>query len=465
MCSPFDPLSCADAIGKGIQAGWDLFTGSGIKDAVASSAFEALFGWIADGLRAGVKSLAILLAGWILVPSINVDIPDSPAAQLRAWMLPLTVLIATAGIVWQGITMAITRKGEPMLQAVRGAWNTALWGAVGIAATQAALRAGDSYATWILQRSIIGESANPVDTLGTKIADMAVPEAGIALIVLVLLLPIILLVTLAQILLMIFREGSVVILAGMLQLAAAGSFTRATSGWLHKVLPWMLALVAYKPVAATVYATGFALMGSTGTRNFVMGLAVMLLAIVAMPALMKFFNWTVGSLGTGGGGLGMLGAAVAAGVHAGASLRGVGGYTATDHARYLDSHGPAGGDGQGGTPPATSPPAPPGPGTAGSPAGPGGAPTGAGTTAPAGPGAAGTTGTAAGTTAAGGTGVAAGTAAGAGTATAGTAAAAGGAAATGVGIPVAAGIVAAQAAARAGRQAADTATDTMNGGR
>src|SRR6476620_7472251 len=142
--------------------------------------------------------------------------------------------------------------------------------------------------------------------------------------------------TRAQIILMIFQEGSVVILAGLLQLAAAGTFTRLTSGWLPRITGWMLALVCYKPIAASVYATAFALMGADGMRNSLMGLAVMILALFAMPALMKFFNWTTGTLTQASSTLGMLGSAAAASVHAASSLRGMGGYRPSDHATYMD---------------------------------------------------------------------------------------------------------------------------------
>ena len=79
-------------------------------------------------------------------------------------------------------------------------------------------------------------------------------------------------VTVVQIILMMFRKGAVVILAGQLQLAAAGAFTRLTCGWLAKVIGWMLALIAYKPIAASFYAVAFMLLGD-GMCNLVMGLA------------------------------------------------------------------------------------------------------------------------------------------------------------------------------------------------
>lgn len=374
MCGFGDPLSCLDAAGQGFSIAWDVFSGkvSDFAGNVAAGAAELFFGWIADGLRHAVQWMALLLTSWILIPSGDIcpGATDTagdwvaqcaastfPAAQLRQYLLPISILITVGGIVWQGIAMAITRKGEPLLHVIRGLWNTALWGAVGIAGTQLALKAGDAWSYWILKKAIFGDSQDPTKTMGEALGDMLLPEAAIAVFVLILLAIIILVVTLVQIVLMVFREGAVVILAGLLQLAAAGSFTRTTSSWLPRVTAWMLTLVCYKAMAATVYATAFLLMGAPGKRNFIVGLAVLVLSILAMPAMLKFFNWTVGAASSAGSSLGIFGAATAAGLHA-ASSRAAGGNGARDHARYLDDTlprpGTASGTGSGSQPPSGS---------------------------------------------------------------------------------------------------------------
>jgi hypothetical protein len=353
MCFPFDPISCVLGPARGI--------GNGIA-AAAQGTFDSTLSGINDTLHAGIKAMMTTLAGWLLVPSTQVcpgaDQPGSawlagcagaasPAAQLRAWTLPITILVATMGLLWQAIMLTVSRKGEPLVQALRGLGTVALWSAVGIVGTQLALRASDDYTVWILRQAIFGNSANPTETLGTALAGLAPVQSYNALILLIVFDIPILFITVAQIILMIFREGSVVILSGLLQLAAAGSFTRLTSGWLSKVTGWMLALICYKPIAASVYATAFALLGADGLRNSIMGLAVLLLAIIAMPATMKFFNWTTGTLAQSPSTLGMLGTAGAAGIHAASSMRGVGGYHVGDHAEYMAQHGPDGGGGAG----------------------------------------------------------------------------------------------------------------------
>jgi hypothetical protein len=451
MCSPLDPLSCADAIAHGLA--------DPVTDAVTGAVTTGLAGILSgltEQLQLGIEMLSYNLAVWLLAGSTRVcpEVPgelvaacnngDAPAAMVRGWLLPITALVAMLGILWQAITMTITRKGEPLLTVLKGLSAVALWGVVGIAGTQLALWAGDAYTFWVLKQAIFGDSLTPGRDVGEAIAGMAAHEAFTAAIVLLLLQIPFMFVTVVQVILMIFREGAVVILAGQLQLAAAGGFARVSSGWLGKVTAWMLALIAYKPIAATIYAVAFSLMGD-GLRNLLMGLAVMVLAVIALPALMRLFNWTVGTVTTNGNSLGMLGTAFAAGLHGASAMRGLGGHSATDHARWLDTHGPGTGGGPGG-----APPPPPGAGSGGP--GPGAGPAGAAPAA--GGGAAGGAGTA------GSSGAASGAAAsGAGASGATSAAAAAGPA----GAAVAATVAVAQTAKQQVQRAAGAANDAMDG--
>jgi hypothetical protein len=121
MCSPLDPLGCLTGL-----------AGDGMA-AAASTTLDTMLTGINQGLQAGIKAMTTVLARWLLVPSTKlcpgVDQPGtawmatcdaSPAAQLRAWTLPITILVATLGLLWQAVMLTITRKGEPLLQALRG---------------------------------------------------------------------------------------------------------------------------------------------------------------------------------------------------------------------------------------------------------------------------------------------------------------------------------------------------------
>lgn len=494
-CGPLDPIACIPILTNPIGS---------VGGAVAGTVLNSVLSGLSDAIGDGIKVMVGLLSSWIYIPSnpvCPVAVPSgsgvvsgtwvtqcqqaaSPAATLNSYVLPITILVAVLGIIWQGILMTVTRKGEPLLQVIRGLWSTALWGAVGIAGTQLALHASDSFSTWIIGTALGSGNPGPGnDTFTVAITGMLVAALPSLPIIGIIAGIIIMIVVLIQTIMMIFRDAAIAILAGMLQLAAAGSFTQTTSTWRPKITGWLAALIAYKPMAALCYATGLAFMTNhNSSGNFVIGIAVLALSVVALPALMKFFNWTVGSIQSGSS-LGMFGAGAAAGMHAASSLRGLGGNSAADHSRYMSDNGP-GSNGAGSDPSGSGTPSSPGP-QSGSGSGGGGAspnviegdfevsqagadtPAMATTSVPAGTGAAASTGAGAaggGAATAGAASGGAASGAGAGAAGAGAGAAGAGAAATGPAAPVVLGaVVAAQAATQAAKSAANSATDSMGG--
>ena len=135
----------------------------------------------------------------------------------------------------------------------------------------------------------------------------------------------------------------------MLPLAAAGSIAPMTRAWVRKVSAWMLALICYKPAAAAVYATAFTMIGSGGSpETALMGFVMLLLSVLTLPALMRFFTWTTGAIASSAGGGQLLGAATVGAIAIGA-MRTSGGGSAQDQAAFLDSRlGPQPPGGSGG---------------------------------------------------------------------------------------------------------------------
>jgi hypothetical protein len=410
-------------------------------ETVVQSGVDALAKAIAEAVASLVRNT---VAWWVDVPSIDVSAETSVVNSLRGYLLPVAVAVAVAGVMWAGVRMALSGKANPLLDVGRGLFAVAVWSAIGVALPAAALEGSDALSSWIVDQAAGRE-------FGTRMTAAFTSQIGNpGLVIVVGILAII--AALIQSILMFFREGSVLILTGVVVLAAAGQMNPATRPWLRRVTGWGLALVAYKPAAAMVYATGFVLIGrGQGVRSMFLGFAVLAMSILALPALLKFFNWTVGAIGDGnGGGLGAGLAAAGGGLHA-ASWLGSGGSgddqrgdRAADHARFIQqSLGPSGG--KAGTPSgsASSSPPPPTAGSTPAPAAAGGAATGGTTTAATTAGAA----------------SASGGAAAAGTAGA-TGAAAAGAAAGPVGVAVAVG---AQAAIQGAKKAAGKAADATGG--
>jgi type IV secretion system protein TrbL len=114
------------------------------------------------------------------------------------------------------------------------------------------------------------------------------------------------LATVIQIMLMLVRGGMLVLLVGTLPLVAAFSNTEMGLQWFRKAGAWLLAFALYKPAAAIVYAVAFDLAGQPGALALLDGVMMLVLAILALPALLRFVVPATSALAGGGGAGGML---------------------------------------------------------------------------------------------------------------------------------------------------------------
>ena len=101
-----------------------------------------------------------------------------------------------------------------------------------------------------------------------------------------------------------------ILLAGTFPLAAAATNTEIGRNWFRKYCGWALAFVAYKPAAALIYATAMKMneknFGGSGS-SFVQtatGMMMLLLAIFALPALLRFMVPLTTAVAGGNAGMG-----------------------------------------------------------------------------------------------------------------------------------------------------------------
>jgi hypothetical protein len=339
-----------------------------LAHSVVSSAAGDVLSGLAQGVTDGIRWIVENTATWwVRIPSP--DLSAEPAVtRLQQWLLPITAAVAVASVIAAGARMALTRRAGPLLDVTGGLLTLAATATLGVAVPTLLLKAGDAWSTWVLNASTGGQFAQRLIN-AFQFGDGAAPAVAIIFGVVAIVM------SLVQAALMLFRQAALVILAGVLPLAAAGSIAPMTRIWIRKVAAWMLALICYKPAAAAVYATAFTMIGTgRGTRTVVMGFVMLALSVLMLPALMRFFTWTTGAIGTTGGGGQMFGAAAAGAIAVGAlrSSGGAsgGGSTAHEQAAFLASHLGAspGGTSPGGTSPGGASPggAPPG-GASGSP--------------------------------------------------------------------------------------------------
>jgi hypothetical protein len=81
---------------------------------------------IADGFAASMRDgatwvIKTTVGWWIDVPAI--DLSASPVDTIRGYVLWIAVVLATAGVIWQGIVLTLSRRPEPVLTVLRGLWR------------------------------------------------------------------------------------------------------------------------------------------------------------------------------------------------------------------------------------------------------------------------------------------------------------------------------------------------------
>ena len=330
-------VSCVDDAAGAVAGGATGAVVGGVTDSAlrsfADSIKEALAGIFAD-----------LLTFWLNTGSPAVD-SSSAIASLQRLVLPYALALVMGGMLWQATRLVAQRKADPALNILQGLLTYLAGSAVGLVLLGTLLRLADDLTPWFLSA---GDSEQFRERMGTVLGLQAVTQPGLVILLGVLVF----FVGAAQWVALLLRQGAIIVLAVFIPLAAAGGFSPATRPWLRRLAAWLLSLALYKPLVALIYAVGFTLIGDGDSLHEVMtGFVVLVLSVIALPALLKFLSWGVdagaGRLGGSGGG-GLLGGTLAvagagAAVAGAASLRG--GDAGQQAAQVSRDMGPSGGSG------------------------------------------------------------------------------------------------------------------------
>jgi len=238
---------------------------------------------------------------------VRIDSPDLAQEQavghLQDLFQPAQITVAVLAMLLAAGKMALTRKADPLIGVGSGLALVAVVAAIGVTLPNLLLRWVDEWTEWVLNVST-GEA------FAERMTQVVTAGAGVPGVLAFVLGLIALIVGGIQAVLLLFRQSSLIILAGVLPLAAAGTLAPATREWFKKITGWMLAMIFYPAAAAAVYATAFTLIGtSESLQTTLMGLSMLVLALVAFPVLLKFFTWTTGASPSSSGG-GLLGAVI-----------------------------------------------------------------------------------------------------------------------------------------------------------
>nr|WP_235564163.1 hypothetical protein [Arthrobacter sp. Soil763] len=324
---------------------------------------------IMEGMSQMVTTLSTF---WVSMPTVNLTSQDGTAAspvvsmvhgELMAWTVALAVLAVIIG----GIRMIWEQRGAPLKELLRSLVTLTLVSGLGLGIISILVVAADAFSAAIINRSTDGKGfADAMKLL------VMTNQTGVGVFILIILGLIGLLASLVQVVLMVVRSGMLVILAGILPTTAAFTNTEMGKQWFQKAVGWTIAFILYKPAAAIVYSVAFLLMGSSGKNALIgsiTGFTLMVVALFAMPALMRFVTPMVGAVASGGGaGAGAAVGAMATGaVSMGRSGSGRGNAAPTPASSNQTGSAPKGSDGTPGPKGSGGKPTPGSAGTAGAP--------------------------------------------------------------------------------------------------
>ena len=278
-----------------------------------------------EGLAA-VGKLGLVLGGVLLISTgsaiVGGVLPSGPSNAGGAvlfiqsglwWYMGIAAAIS---VVIGGIRMVWEQRAEPGRDTVKGLLTLILVAGGGTTVIGLLVAAADAFAKWIIDKSLQCDAGATTVCFSENLAVLLGITVGVggftnlAPFVIIIIGLCALLTSVIQIILMVARGGMLVLLAGILPLSASFTNTEMGRSWFKKSIGWLVAFILYKPAAAVVYAAAFQLagtelvIGADALLAVLTGLMLMLLAVFALPALLRFTTPMVGAMASGSGGVG-----------------------------------------------------------------------------------------------------------------------------------------------------------------
>ncbi len=295
MCNPLLPVTCIGDFAAGQAADIATDAGTNAFNEIANAAYAEFWK---------------LWVEWIITPWTKISTPDlegrvqvewmhSRLAWLTLFVLVLSCLITALRMVWNA-------NGQPLKDLARSLFTTMFISVAGIMLIDMLMRFGDQFTEWIITAAVD-------DGFKQKMAAVTEADPATSGMFVLLTAGFGLFLAGVQAALLIFRSAVVVVMAGVLPLAAAGSAGPWGQQLFARLVGWTIAFVLYKPIAGLVYAMSIVLIGqSSDALSLVSGVALMLVAILSLGALIMLFQPNSGVFASGGGGGGMAGGMVLA---------------------------------------------------------------------------------------------------------------------------------------------------------
>ncbi len=257
-----------------------------------------------DGISQGLEKMLVLVGDMVISPPSFTSEHQSNAQWLAGQTEYLTGILAVVSLMIGGMMLMWQRKAEPLKDILAMLIRLILISAGGVSLVALLSQASDEWSAWMLDAATAG-SFN--DTLIALFAlNPFSRHSGILMAILFGLLAII--AGAIQVVLFMIRQPFLILMVGLWPLSAAATNTDWGRQWFSKLTGWIAAFLLYKPAVAIIFALGLKMMKpdtsdiADGMLNFIQGLLLIGMSMVALPALVKFIVPSTASLGSGGGG-------------------------------------------------------------------------------------------------------------------------------------------------------------------
>jgi hypothetical protein len=268
--------------------------------------FQAITTNALDQLKEGTNDAALstltsLATFWLQ--------PKSPVlADEKTWKDSLTVgfmhdrLLWVTGVVFfvavliAGMRTAWEQRARPLQELLKTMLIFVVVAAAGTAVLQLLTSFSDLFAVDIVKQAAADGSlktafGGEVDENGNLAHELV--ATNVPTLLAISIYGSVIIASLIQVVLMLVRSAMLVLLAGTFPLAAAATNTEMGRTWFKKYCGWALAFIAYKPAAALIYAAALQLskgdlLSGDSVIQAMTGMMMLMLAIFALPALLRF---------------------------------------------------------------------------------------------------------------------------------------------------------------------------------
>jgi hypothetical protein len=247
----------------------------------ADSAFQEM---AVAFVRSGLDLTMELTTFWVDIPSrVRDDSAAEIITEIDSYFERLSVLLVVAGIMFSGIRLVVRRGAEPAADLMRATVVFVIAAGCGVLLVEGFAAATDQWSSEILAEATTDENLE-------QVAESIAGSGGVNAPLLLVIGMVMILGGLMQAALMVAREVSLIIAAGLIVFAASGQFFRASSGWIWNLAGFIVPLIMWKPIAAILNAIALDFMAAGGQLNPVIGVVMLIGAAFAWRPLRSVFE-------------------------------------------------------------------------------------------------------------------------------------------------------------------------------